>query len=84
LILKDILRHWKRQIRFLLSAKQHFSYKSKSGPEQKTKLGSSSFKKKMKVLILSKGGEGSNPKSKLFGMNFGSIEINLRGWVMGD
>ena len=27
---------------------------------------------------------GSNPKSKLFGMNFGSIDINLSGWDMGD
>ena len=47
-------------------------------------LGSSSKKKKWKYGICPKGGEGANPKSKLFGMNFGSIEINLRGWVMGD
>ena len=35
----------------------------------------------MKVWILSKVWEGSNSKSELCDMNFGSIEINLQGQV---
>jgi hypothetical protein len=31
-----------------------------------------------------KGKEESNPKSKVLNIKFGSIEIKLQGWVLGD